>query len=388
MFKKLVLLIAFALNLSATDLSEQNKPPTVRVLLTKLVEDALIEVRGRYLVYNPKNNELITASSKKKRARIFTREDGIYWDESFPDIYEIRIVPNEESANILINGIQYKGCIEVYSIGGTINIVNEVDTQNYLKSILGPKVDQNLPKEALDSIVITERTNLFYLIQKDPYASWQVEADAVGYTGLIAGRQNSNVVSAVNRTRDLIMHHKKKPFATSWGGNHTGRSVSFNSVFRKSCTVPKGVDNLPSLGKREKNRFRSTVPCKTLSNIVGLSSITEIDLFRAEKSKKVYAVRFISPEGLKDLGFFELQQELGESTLPSNDFTITLKGKIACIKGYGKGAGVGLCAFSAEILAQRKFSTRAILQAHFPGAEILNLHEKGENKPNTSFIWN
>lgn len=388
MIKRLLLLLVFALTLSAADLSKQNKPPTVRVLLTKLAEDALIEVRGRYLIYNPKNDELIATGSKKKRARVLTRENGIYWDEPFADIYEMRIVPNEESASILVNGIQYKGCVEIYSIGGTINIVNEVDTENYLKSVLGPKVNQKLSKEALDSIVITERTNLFYLIQKDAYASWQVEADTVGYTGLVAGRQNSTVVSAVNRTRDLIMHHKKKPFATSWGENHAGRSVSFNSVFRKSCTVPKGVDNLPSLGKREKNRFRSTVPFKTLSKITGLSTITEIDLFRAEKSKKVYAVRFIGPEGRKDIGFFELQEELGESTLPSNDFTITLKGKKAFITGYGKGSGVGLCAFSAEILAQRKSSTKGILQAHFPGAEILNLREEGGIKPNTSFIWN
>lgn len=379
---------ALSITLNATDFSKKNPPPTVRVLLSKLADDALIEIRGRYLIYNPKNEELIATGTKKKRARIVTHENGIYWDELFLNTYEIRLVPNEENASILVNGIQYKGCIEIYSIGGTINIVNEVDTENYLKSILSKKINLKLSKETLDAIVISERTNLFYLIEKDAYASWQVEASAEGYTGLVVGRHNPAVNSSINRTRNLIMHYKKRPFETSWSENHAGRSVSLKSVHRKHCSCPRGVDNLPSLNTREQNRFRSTIPSKTLNKITGLSSITEIDLFLAEKSKKVYAVRFLGPEGRKDISFFDLQKKLGKDILPSNDFTISLKGKKAFITGYGKGLGIGICAFSAEFLAQRKTPAQKILKILFPDAELLNLREESGSQPNTSFIWN
>lgn len=384
---RIIFLLILTTFLTASDISKQNKPPTVRVLLTRLEESVLVEVRGRYLIYNPKNDELIATGSKKKRAKVTTWEKGIYWDEEYPDIFEMRIVPNEESASILVNGIQYKGCIEIYSIGGTINVVNEVDTENYLKSVLGPKVTQKFSRETLDAIAITERTHLYYLLEKDAYASWQIEAEKVGYTGLVAARQNSAVAAAIERTNGLILNYKKKPFAASWSENNAGRSVTYNTIFRKNCTVPSGVDNLPSLFQREKSRWKSTVLIKNLAKIADLSTITKIDLFRAEKTKKIYAVRFFGPEGKKDISFFELQQKLGETTLPSNDFTLNLKGNKAFLTGYGKGLGVGLCGKSAEILAQRKASTENILKGHFPGSELLNLREETGVPSNVSFIW-
>lgn len=387
MIHRLLLLLLPLLSLFAADVSKENRPPTVRVLLAKLADTALVEVRGRYLLYNPKTDELLSTGSKKKRAKISTQENGIYWGEAYPGLFEMRIVPNEESASILVNGIQYKGCVEIYSIGGTINIVNEVDTESYLKSILGSKVPKKLSSETLDAIAITERTNLFYLIEKDSYASWQVEAEAVDYKGLVAARQNPSVSAAVKRTRNLIMNHKKKPFATSWSENHAGRTVSFNTIFRKNCSVPKGVDNLPSLNRRERSRWRYTTTIQTLANIVDLSTITKIDLFRAERSKKIYAVRFIGPEGKRDISFFKLQKALGKKALKSNDFTIYLKGKKTQFFGYGQGVGVGLCALSSEILAQRKTPTKKILLSHFPDCELLNLREDPGIAQNISFIW-
>jgi stage II sporulation protein D len=388
MLKKLTLLLLFALTAHANDPSKKNKPATVRVLLTKLADEALIEVKGRHLIYNPKNDQLIASNSKKKKAKVATRDTGIYWGESFPQIFEMRIVPNEESTRILVNGVQYKGCIEVYSIGGTINIVNEVDTENYLQSTLSSQISQKLSREALDAIVITSRTHLLYLIQKDSYASWQVEAEKEGYQGLVSARQNPQVAAAVNRTRDLVLHYKKKPFATSWSEDCGGRTVSYQSIYRKNSLSTAGVDNLPSLRRRDKGRWRATVPIQTLAKTVGLSNIREVDLFRADQSKKIYAVRFVGPEGKKDISFFALQKALGKSTLKSNDFKIVLRNNKAHFLGYGKGVGVGLCALSAEILAQRKATTKSILTTHFPGCELLNLREETGESPNRSFIWN
>ena len=351
----------------------------VKVLLTKLAEDALVEVKGRHLIYNPKTSEWIATKTKKKRARITTIDKGLYWGELIPDTFEIRVVPDEPGASILVNGIQYKGTIDVYSIGGTINIVNELDSEDYLKSILSNQITQKYSREALDAIVITERTNIYHAIQKDSYASWQVEAEKVGYLGNTIGKLSSYVENAVDRTRDMVLYYKKKPFAAIWGHDNAGRSVAYPAVFRKSALVPRGVDNLPSLHSREKGKWRTQVPIKTLTEIGDLSNITDIELYRAKNSTKVYAVRLIGPDGTKDLDFFTFQRGLGEAAIPSNDFAASIKGKKAIFSGHGKGAGVGLCAESAEILAQRKESTEKILIYHFPGTTLVNIRQETGN---------
>lgn len=384
MIKTFFFFLLITLAASASDISKQSKPATVRVLLAKLAENALIETRGHYLLYNPKSGELITTGLRKKSAKITTGEKGLCWGEEFPGAFEIQIVPSEKNGAILVNGLPYKGSIEVYGIGGTINIVNEVDTENYLSSILGSKVKQKYSPEALDAISITERTNLLYLIQKNLYAGWQVEAEHVGYTGLVAASQNAQVLSSVNRTQNLILQHKKKAFPTSWSEDNAGRTVCYSTIFRKSSSCPEGATNLPSLHQRRKGQWRFNLPLSTLSKVTGLSTITAVNLFQAKKSSKVYAIRFIGPAGKKDMSFADLQAALGKTLLPSNDFQLHLKGKKVYFVGYGKGLGVGLCAKSAEILAQRKASTESILLTHFPESELIHLRQKIVERLNTS----
>lgn len=385
--KKLLLFLLLCFPLMAGDISKENKPPTVKVLLAKLSKQALVEVKGRFHVYNPKNDELIESHTRSLRSKMTTKEKGLHWGELYSDLFELRIVPNDKNTRILINGIQYRGCVEIYSIGGTLNIVNEVDTENYLKSTLGAKIEETLSKETLDAIVITERTHITYTIQKDAFASWQVEASKVGYLGESAARQNKGVQEAVERTRDLILSYRKKPFATTWGMNSAGKSVSYPSIFRRGGQAPRGVAHLPSITLREKTKWKSTLPQKTLASLTGLTNIKEVDLFRAEKSDKVYAVRFIGEEECKDIDFFTLQKALGEKLLPSNDFTVTLKGKKATITGFGKGLGTGLCATSAEIMASGKSTSEQILKYHFPETNLLNMRQESGRASITSHIW-
>lgn len=385
--KKLLLFCLLFTSLFSKDISQVNKPPTVRVLLTSLTDDAIIEVKGRHILYNPKTNQEILTGSKSKRAKITTKEKGLYWGELFPGVYEIRFIPEEEKSSLLVNGIQYRGCVDVYSIGGTINIVNEIDVENYLKSILSPQLDYPLSKEALDAIAITERTNLFYLIQKDAYASWQIEGEKTGYMGEVAARKNRNVQEAVERTRDMILSFQKSPFPTSWGMNHAGKTVSYSSIYRRSGVVPAGVKYLPSQKDREQSKWKASIPLKTVASQFGMKNITGIDLFHAEKSSKIYGVRLFGESGSKDIDFFTFQRALGKKILKSNDFSVLLKGKKALFVGYGEGVGTGLCLLSAQLMAQGGNSSEKILTYHFPQTNLLNMRQETGRAPITSSIW-
>lgn len=374
-------LLIFLLLCSA--LIAEDKPITVRVLLTKLAEEAQIEVNGRHLLYNPKTETFLSTSNKKIKARMTGHEKGLQWNDPIPH-HELRIVPDEKNCSILVNGIQYKGWIEIYNIGGTINIINEVDAENYLKATLSPKLPTKLSKETLDALVILERTNLYHHIEKDAYATWQLQAETVGYLGVA---QSKPICDAIERTRDIVLHYKNKPFAASWGLDHAGRSVSFPAIFRKETNVPAGVDNLPSLQAKTKSLWKTSLPLQTLARIAEQKQLTKIQLFRAEKSGKVYGLRLSGPDGAKDLDIQSFQNALKTSSLPSNDFTVSIRGKKAHFTGYGKGLGTGLCVASAEILAYRKASLEKILLTHFPGAKLVNIRQEAGKRPATGFAW-
>ncbi|NGX40051.1 MAG: Amidase enhancer [Chlamydiae bacterium] len=389
MIKRILALLLLSTALFAldnSDISQQNKPVTVRVLLKKLARSALVEVKGRHFVYNPKTDQLIFSGAKNRRARMSTADRGLSWGGRFPGLFEIRIVPGDPTSAIFIDGIQYKGCIEIYSIGGTLNIVNEIDTENYLKSILSHQLNPVKSQEALDAVVITERTNLHYTIAKDPFASWQVDAMKVGYFGL-GVKKSQQVYNAVERTRDMVMHYKKQPFASSWSSNNAGKSVSYIDIFRNAGNTPKGVNGLPSSIARQTSRWTAFAPLKTFSQLTGLKRITKIDLFCTKGSTKVYGMRIYSRASYVDLDFFKLQKALGKELLKSNDFAIEIKGKKLLFIGYGEGAGVGLCLKSAELLSEKKESTEEILTFHFPGTELINPRREGGYREVENFIW-
>jgi len=368
----------------ATDISKKNKPVTVKVLLTTLADETLLEVRGRHLIYNPRNDELIYSATMRRRAPIMTHDVGLYWKEEIPGHFEIRIVPADKKCSILVNGIQYKGCVEIYSIGGTLNIVNEVDAESYLESILGSKFSNSLNREVLDALVIAERTNLYHLVQKDAFSSWQVEAEKVGYLGVTSNKQQQHVKAAVNRTRNMVLNYKKQPFATTWDLDHAGKSVPFTSIFRKNVSSPKGVNTLPSSLLREKSKWKVSISKNVLANLVHLPNVDHVDLFTAKESSKVYAARLYHENLYKDIDFFFMKSTLG---LISNDFTVSSKGNKILFTGYGKGSGVGLCVKSAEILAKRGQKAGAILKAHYPETELVNMRLDAGKEPVHSHIW-
>ncbi|HSX03739.1 MAG TPA: SpoIID/LytB domain-containing protein [Rhabdochlamydiaceae bacterium] len=356
-----------------SDISKKGKPATVKIALEKLTQDLFLDVKGKFLIYHPKTEMLIESGVYGKRGKVAMTRDGLRWGETLPGTFEMRIVPGDSESSILVNGLQYKGALEIYSIGNQLSVINEVDIENYLKSTLAFEAAQ-VPEELLDMVAIVARTNLYYLARKNKDASWHLDAQKVHYTGMEGVQKSKYVEAAIDKTKHLIMTFNEEPFPAVWSQDCAGKSASYSSVFRKGGTTPPGVDALPSAFHRAKNAWNFTIEKQKLAEIVGIDSITKIDLFNAEKSGKVYALRCSNNEETKSIDFFTLQKALGSNLLKSNDFTLKADESQVVFSGYGQGVGVGLCLSSAEILVKRRENPRKILKTFFPGVQLIFMH--------------
>ncbi len=376
-----------------TDISQKSKPATVKVLLKKLASDAILEVKGRYLIYQPQNLLLIDSGISGKRAKISASGRGIKWGELFPASFDIRIVPGDSQSSLLVDGIQYKGCLEIYSINGTINIINEVDVENYLKSILTSRLIEPMSNDVLDLIAVVERTNLYALAYKNRGASWHLEAAKEGYQGYPITISSSQINQTIDRTRYLVMTYQNAPFPATWTKNAAGKTVAYTSIFRKGGETPPGVGNLPSSFYREKNKWAFDISKPELAHLFGLDQLSKLDLFHAENSEKIYGIRLTDGEHTKDLDFFTFQNGLGKDRLLSNDFQLVIEQDRIAFSGVGEGPGVGLCLASAEILLKKKQTLKQILSQFFPETELKPLKSLNpqsiENKTSTTgaYVW-
>lgn len=362
------------------DVSQKSKPATLKIILEKLSQDVLLEVKGRYQIYQPKSNLLIESGILGKRGKVRVTDEGLKWGDLFPATFEMRIVPGDSQSSILVNGIQYKGCVEVYATGGKVTLINEVDIENYLKAYLATECGM-ISEELLDVAAVVARTNLYYLATKNKDAAWHLDAQKVHYTGNELVARNKYVENAVEKTKHMVLVYNDQPFATCWTKDAAGKTATYSSIFRKGGQTPPGVDALPSGFHRMKNSWTFTVSKEKLAEIVSLPFISKIDLFNAEHSGKVYAVRFSNGDDHANLDFFSLQKALGKELLKSNDFTIKAQENEITFSGFGEGVGVGLCLASAEILLKRKENPRRIVKTFFPGAQLVYMRSLDSKEP-------
>lgn len=179
------------------------EPPTIRVLVLHDAENAKLEVHGKYSLFDPYTNSYISKRFTGKSRQIQALSDGLKWGESFPGLYQLKIKPEETLTTTLINTREYPGLIYVYDIGGTISMVNEIPVEKYVRSVLASYQNQQLEPETLAAIAIAARTNAYFQAVNPKNTYWAVDADKVGYQGLIP--VPAVIEDAVNLTRYMIM---------------------------------------------------------------------------------------------------------------------------------------------------------------------------------------
>jgi stage II sporulation protein D len=380
--KSIVIMLTAALSLSPlaaplsskavelpTDEAQKNKPATIKVLLHERKESLLLEVKGSYKVFCPHTNVLLFSGFSPKRGFIHSEENGLYWSESLPGTHSVRIVPSHQSS-IFVNGIQYNGCVEIYDLGGSLRVINEVDIESYLRSCLATKCFEITEPEVLNALAIVTRTQSYFLVQRESKAPWHISAQDAHYRGYGTTLQNPQLERAITETRHAILTYQNKPFATAWTEDSAGKTASFSSVFRKNTPSPKGV----TIDGMESERLRSAwsfqIAKAELANLAKLATVSRLSTFSEKESGKVYAVRLGTEENMKTVDFFTLQKILGTSKLRSNDFTVEVLENTIRFKGYGKGPGVGLCLHSADLMAKQKLNAQEILEKFYPEASL------------------
>ncbi len=245
---------------------ESQQPPSIRVLVCHDASSAMVEVKGKYNVFDPYKNEKIATRFSARRSSLEAISTGIKWGEEFVGTYQLKIVPDDSKTRVVVNGIEYSGVLYVYDVGGRVSIVNEVDIEDYVTAVLSPLFDKPLSKEGMNAIAIAARTDAYHLSQHAANPFWHAQANNVGYTGYaLKGKQNG-VADAVRSTRYMVMSQ-----STPYSGSITTFSTSVvtkNFPTKRENSTSLSVDEvelLASKGKRADKILSQIFPSTTIT---------------------------------------------------------------------------------------------------------------------------
>ncbi|MDE3055116.1 MAG: hypothetical protein KGI80_00245 [Verrucomicrobiota bacterium] len=353
-------------------------PQTIHVLLEKEVDEALLEVRGPYYLFDPQNGSRITAGLLDKRFMIRELASGLKWGEKFSGIHQFYVKPRSPDTSIFINGIQYSGSVYFYGVGGKLHIVNEIDIESYVKAVLTTQFPTPMEPEVMAAVAIAARTSAYYKALKGRGSFWHVDAKEEGYMGSALIVARSPIERAVDSTKQLILlyshEERNSPFLASWTEHSAGKTAAYEAIFRRSEDGPQGVEAPHAKLARQESKWSYQISKKAFCSLFHLSSLNALELFCDASSGKVYALRCNKGGNeSSDIEFVSLQRILGKEHLLSSDFTVTLKDDQLLFAGYGKGHGVGLCLYSASALVQNGENAVKILNKFFPETYLCNV---------------
>lgn len=278
------------------------------------------------------------------------------------------VVPTNTDGLIGLNGRLYRGRLWIHAgqqRSGTLTVINLVDLEDYLLSVVPSEMPSNWPIEALEAQAIAARSYALANLGKHNKDGYDVKAtieDQV-YSGIAAEAQSTN--QAVAQTAAVVVKQQGKvipAFFHSGGGGYTdfaenvwGKSLPFLQA------VPDYDDASPRFAwfeHRTAQDLENTLrkDNKDIGQLLGILPISKTS------SKRIGHVLVEGSERCKVLSSEDVRRIF---RLPSTNFNVLPQGDSYVFAGRGWGHGLGLSQWGARSLAQHGYNAAQILTYYY-----------------------
>jgi stage II sporulation protein D len=273
--------------------------------------------------------------------------------------------------DLLVNGTQYPGNIEVWKGTGGLYLINELPLEEYIKNVVSAEVGADWDMEALKTQAVISRTYAIYQKLQNNNPNYDITSSVLHqvYKG---ANENARISYAVMNTEGEILVYNGKPIEAFYHSTSGGLTESPEEVFGKSYPYLK-----PVAGSCETSPYwiwERRIPVEEIEKALNVSGFEDIKIASLTSTKRVKTVAVVHGGGTLNLKTNDLRKMLGWSRLPSTNFSLTRENGTIVFDGKGYGHGVGLCQWSSLEMARSGMNYRDILAYFYPGT-VMQIHE-------------
>lgn len=353
----------------------------------------------------------------------FLQVEGIYVNEEFPNLC---IRPGY--GNLRLDKKDYRGCmIFIRENSGLMTVINKLNLEEYLYSVLGREMSPSWPTEALKAQAICART---YAINNwNKYSSYGFNLDNTQNTQVYSGMSSEgpSTIRAVDETKGMLVMFDGKIAQTFYYSSNGGKTANVKYVWGSEFPYLVSVED-PFENPEEASYYNWTQEY-TGEEIYALLQNSSIDIGEvknveivSEDNGTVYDVKITGETGEHHIkngsvrSFFGLKSQYfsikapqnavttyptvtiigasGLSTLNINNISIynglsptalsvLSSGGIAAYEatsisgsdkyvftGHGWGHRIGMSQWGAKAMAEQGYSCTDILTHYFKGTTV------------------
>jgi stage II sporulation protein D len=279
---------------------------------------------------------------------------------------------------------RYAGEVRSSTVDGKLMLVNVVDLESYVASVMASEISPSWHTQALRAQAIAVRTYALRRMRHKRPAAYDVVDDTSnqvyhGVDGIVPA-----FADAAKATASQALVFEGGP-ADVWYhsacGGHTAASSEITGVSSPAYLL--GVTDADARAHAfcalsPSYTWRNTLSARSLARVVDLGDTTLTSLRIADRwdDGRVRTIRALGASGAtRDVDghafYARAGAVLGYKVVPSALFDVATSAIDAyVISGRGVGHGVGMCQWGAQGRARAGYDAASILAAYFPGTSL------------------
>ena len=284
----------------------------------------------------------------------------------------------EENGFVFCNKKYYRGKLIISANKDlkNITIINNVNLEDYLLSVVPAEMPNHWHKEALKAQTVAARTYALGFLGRRKNKGYDLEAtveDQV-YSGILSERNDTTL--AVRETKDEILTDEfNRPIIALYHSSGGGYTDSIENLWEKDDVKPSvHIQPRPDYDDDSPHfKWHRKYKVQDINNILsrlGIGEIKEIIIISRTPANRVMKLEIKGTTGNTSLRGEEFRKYL---KLPSSKFNFVIKNEDILFAGSGFGHGLGLSQWGSKALAEKGFTYKEILAHYYPETMFLTL---------------
>ncbi|OCL25174.1 hypothetical protein U472_12445 [Orenia metallireducens] len=395
---KLNLLVVLVLLFAMTSISNASVDK-VKVGILDDVEEVLIGAENgiKVMLDNGVELSLILAD----RFNVKKNNDLISFGKNIFQEDKILIYPVDSNSLISVNGRKYRGYLEILNNNKGLTVVNHVDFDYYLASVVGSEISARWPMDSLKAQAVVARTYALRNIKSHASKGYNLSATVRSQAYKGYAFEHPRTLTAVKETHNEVAIYQGQLIAAVYHSTAGGQTAKGATIWSSDTPYLQSVSSPDDISPHyswQKEYSKDEIEKILVAKGVPLTGLKQISLEGVGPSGRASFIRIFDINdriydvdsstfrfwlGLKSTRFtINNSSSLKLSNLDNSftfdleslgvkdDFTTTDEDDHYQFVGYGWGHGVGMSQWGAYQMAKEGYTYQEILKHYYQGIDI------------------
>lgn len=280
---------------------------------------------------------------------------------------QLSIHPKDDGY-VWIGNRWYRGKVRLVNRNSHLSVINKVNLEDYLYSVVGAEMPTSWPLEALKAQAVAARSYALYKQKQSGNQLYDLQSTTASQVYKGVGSETRQTHQAVNGTRGEILEHNGEVILAVFHSSSGGHTEDVEDVWSRPLPYLRGVTDYDQTAPVYQWQ-KSFSPSKMGSRL-GVGSVKQLIPQQASPQGRITRLKVVGDRAAKTFSGDDFRKALD---LRSTLFQVDQNSRKFIISGRGFGHGVGLSQWGSHYLAQEGATYRQILGHYYRQVKLARL---------------